>query len=60
MGEDTKDLLEKILASQVLLLAGRLEAKAKSTGTISSTSDYTREASRLIQRRQSEILQLLR
>lgn len=59
MNDRAEDLLEKILASQVLVLADQIRLKRESKGT-RSTDDYTKEAARIIRERQSELLQLLK
>ena len=51
-------LLEQILTAQVLILSRMLKAEKKARG-VTGTSDFTAEASKLIQKRQSQILRLL-
>jgi hypothetical protein len=48
---------DQILTALVLILGAELKAQAERRGT-QSTSDYTREAVRLIQQKQASILQL--
>ena len=55
--EIEKELLEKILVSQVLILSKLIAAEKKAKG-VSSTSNYTREAMKLINQQKPSILRL--
>ena len=53
-----RELLENILASQILILAKLEKVESKSKG-VSSTSDFTREAATEISKQAPRLLKLL-
>lgn len=54
-----KQLLEQILTAQVLLLSKAINAEKEGKGTHRFGGDYSREAVKLIQEKQPEVLRLL-
>ncbi len=59
MSDDkTVELLQDILAAQVLVLAEQIRAQKAAKGT-TTTSDLTYEAVQLIKQKKSSILQIL-
>jgi len=54
-----KQLLEQILTAQVLLLSKAINAEKEEKGTHRFGGDYSREAAKLIQEKQPEVLRLL-
>lgn len=56
---DDTDLLKNILTAQVLVLANQIKAEKKAKG-VTSTSDFTHEALKLIEQKKSKIFQTLR
>lgn len=55
---DDTQLLKNILAAQVLILAKQIKAEKKSNG-VTSTSDFTNDAIRLIEQKKVKIYQTL-
>lgn len=59
MKEDNKELLEQILATEVLILSKLMEHKKLSGGTKRVGADYTRDAVREIKLHHPKIMSLL-
>lgn len=53
--DEIKALLKKVLAADILILAYHIRAEKELKG-VRSTSDFTREARELIERKASELL----